>query len=315
MGWVVFSYSLPSKPQSSLRVTLWRRLRRLGAVAPKSGIYVLPARDECIEAFQWLTQEVQQANGEALVMHVEQFEALTDSQLIELFREARREDYAELEAQVEAMEKAFSLKTKPEVHQIRDLLGKLRRRYADLAHVDFFNTSEGTQLAARLASMEQALSPKDIFVENLAPVALSEYQNKHWVTRPRPHVDRLACIWLIRHFIDANAIIRYAQQPQLGEVAFDMREGEFGHQGNLCSFETMIARFSLNHPGLGTIAAIVHEIDLRDGRYARPETTGIDVVLRGWLLAGLPDQELESRGVDLFEGLYAGLSGEERSAS
>jgi hypothetical protein len=69
MTWIVFSYSLPSKAQSSPRVALWRRLRRLGAISPTGGVHILPARDECLEAFQWLVQEVQQAQGEALVIH------------------------------------------------------------------------------------------------------------------------------------------------------------------------------------------------------------------------------------------------------
>lgn len=90
MSWIVFSHSLPSHVHSSPRVALWRRLRGLGAISPTSGIYVLPARQECIEAFQWLAQEVQHAKGEALVMRVEQFEGLADAQLIERFREARR---------------------------------------------------------------------------------------------------------------------------------------------------------------------------------------------------------------------------------
>ncbi len=68
MSWLVFSYSLPSKGQSSPRVTLWRRLRRLGAISVKTGIHILPDQEEYIEGFQWLAQEVQQAKGEALVL-------------------------------------------------------------------------------------------------------------------------------------------------------------------------------------------------------------------------------------------------------
>ena len=95
MTWFVFSYSLPSKAQSSPRVALWRRLRRLGAITLTGGIHVLPAREEDLEAFQWLAEEVQQAKGEALVMRVEQFEGLTDADLIERFRRVRAEDYAD----------------------------------------------------------------------------------------------------------------------------------------------------------------------------------------------------------------------------
>ena len=91
MNWVVFSYSLPSKSNSSPRVTLWRRMQRLGAVSPAGGTQVLPAREECVEAFQWLAQEIQQTGGRAFVMHVQQFDGLSDQQLVDLFHSSRAE--------------------------------------------------------------------------------------------------------------------------------------------------------------------------------------------------------------------------------
>ena len=87
-----------------------------------------------------------------------------------------------------------------------------------------------------------------------------------------------------------------------------MRDAVFGHEGNLCTFETMLAAFGLNESALKVLAEIVHEIDIRDGRYARPETVGVDIILKGWLLAGLSDSELELRGLDLFEALYTTFS-------
>src|SRR5918997_3172607 len=98
MEWIVFSYSLPSKGSSSPRVTLWRRLRRLGAIAPAGGVHLLPARDECLEAFQWLAQEIRQAQGEAMVLHVRRVDGLADQEIISLFQTARTEEYAEVDA-------------------------------------------------------------------------------------------------------------------------------------------------------------------------------------------------------------------------
>jgi hypothetical protein len=83
--------------------------------------------------------------------------------------------------------------------------------------------------------------------------------------------------------------------------------GEFGHRGNLCTFETMLRAFALKEPALRAIAEIVHEVDLRDARYMRPEVPGVEAVLNGWLKAGLSDQELEAHGAILFEGLYVAL--------
>lgn len=313
MNWLVFSYSLPSKSQSSPRVALWRRLRRIGAISVKTGVHVLPAREECMEAFQWLAQEVQQAKGEALVIHVEKFEGLSEEQLIELFRAARQQEYAEIDAQAEELEKNISPQTKPEERErLRDAIAKLRKRYTEILRVDFFDCPQASLVAARLTRIEQALSFRELSAADLIPAAIAKYQDKRWVTRPRPFVDRLACAWLIRRFINPNATIRYSLQPEPDEVAFDMKEGEFGHCGNLCSFETMLVRFALDKPGLRTIGDIVHELDLRDGQYAHPETVGVEAVLRGWLLAGLSDTELESRAVELFEGLYATFSREEK---
>src|SRR5215471_18907748 len=105
MAWVVFSYSLPSAGRSSPRVAVWRRLRALGAVSPKGGVHVLPAREDAVEAFQWLAQEVEHAKGEALLMRVERFEGVSDAQLIALFQEARKQDYAALDERAANLEK------------------------------------------------------------------------------------------------------------------------------------------------------------------------------------------------------------------
>jgi hypothetical protein len=124
-------------------------------------------------------------------------------------------------------------------------------------------------------------------------------------------VDRLACAWLIRRFLNPQAMIRYAPNPLPDEIAFDMPDARFGHHGNLCTFETMLRAFGFDDPALHAVAEVVHEIDLRDGVYTRLETTGIDAVLRGWLRLDLPDADREARGCALFDGLYAALHASE----
>ena len=314
MSWVVFSYSLPSKARSSPRVAVWRRLRTLGAISPKGGVHVLPPRDECVEAFQWLAQEVEQAKGEALLLRVERFEGLSDAHLIELFQAARRQDYEALDTRAAALEKSLGTKDRRARDRLRarDILARLRREHAAIARVDFFDCPSGAQAAARLARIEQALAPGQAAEARVAPAAVAAYRGKRWVTRPHPHVDRLACAWLIRRFINPGAQIRYASTPEPDEVAFDMRGAPFGHRGNLCTFETMIKAFALDDPGLRAIAEIVHEVDLRDGRYARPEVPGVDAILKGW--ATYTDAERESHGIALFDGLHAALSQVPRAA-
>jgi hypothetical protein len=306
MNWLVFSYSLPPKSQSSPRVTLWRRLRRLGAISPKNSVHILPAREECIEAFQWLTQEVQQMQGEAIVMYVDRFEGLDDQQLIELFRAARSSDYTEILTQAETLETEMT--TSAQIDQFPESLAKLRKRYTEIFRIDFFDTPVATDVAARLTKLEQMLDRSEQLVDSLPSCSIGDYQNTRWVTRPRPYIDRLACAWLIRRFINPNATIRYSLDPDPDEVAFDMKEGEFTHWGNLCSFETMLVKFALKEPGLKTLGEIIHELDLQDGLYLHPHTTGLETIVRGWLLMGLSDQELESKGVALFDGLYTSLA-------
>jgi hypothetical protein len=306
MKWLVFSYSLSSKSRSSPRVTLWRRLRRIGSISMKTGVYVLPVRDECIEAFQWLMQEVQQVQGDALVSYVEQFEGLNDQQIIELFRQTRQQDYLEIDARLEELEKKINSQSKITPSEIKEAIAKLKKRYNEILTIDFFDCSDAQIIAARLTKIEQYLQLPHS--ENLVSLTITKYQNKRWVTRPRPFVDRLACIWLIRKFIDPDAIIRYSWQPETDEIAFDMKKAEFGHQGNLCSFETMMLRFDLKETGVIAIAKIVHELDLRDGQYISSEAVGVETILRGWLLANFTDLELESLGIKLFEGLYFAFS-------
>lgn len=309
MSWMVFSYSLPSKSSSSPRVALWRRLRRIGAISLKGGINVLPARDECIEAFQWLAQEVQQAKGEALIMQVERFEGLADEEIIELFRTAKSEEYQEIETQAIELEKALGGNSRLEERSsLLETLEKLRKQHSEIARVDFFDCPDGQRVTTILNRVAQALSASVSAAVEIPHTAIAQYQDKQWVTRPRPYIDRLACIWLIRRFVNPNAVIRYAHEIAPDEVAFEMKDATFGHCGNLCTFEVMTATFGLNNPGIQAVGEIVHEIDLRDRQYARPETAGIDALLQGWFLANLSDAELENCGIKLFEGLYAVFS-------
>ena len=270
---------------------------------------MLPPREECIEAFQWLAQEIQQTGGRAFVMHVQKFDGLTDEQLIDLFHSSRAEDYAEIETEVADLEDLLdeALEANHRV-QIQDALSKLQRQHADVARIDYFGCPAGKQVQSRLAKVAQALAPGPALDMGIKPVSLADYKNRRWVTRPRPHVDRLACAWLIRRYINPEAMIRYSEKPAPGEVAFDMNGAEFGHTGNLCTFETMIRAFNLEAPGLSVMAGIIHEVDLRDERYLHIETPGIDAVLKGWLSLNLSDEELENHGLALFNGLFDALA-------
>jgi hypothetical protein len=261
-----------------------------------------------MEAFQWLAQETRTTNGEAAVMRITQFEGLTDQQVVALFCAARVEDYRHIETHAADLRQNLADGKGMDVSQARDTLGKLRRRYAEIARIDYFECTEGRRVASLLNDIERSLSPAASAGHYVPHADVAQYRDKRWVTRPHPYVDRLACAWLIRHFVNPQASIRYSNRANQDEVAFDMNQGEFGHRGNLCTFETMKLAFGLESPGLQAIAEIVHEIDLHDDRYAWPEIAGIETLLSGWSMASLSDVELESKGVSLFEGLYSAFS-------
>ncbi len=299
--WVALTYSLPSAAASSRRVAVWRRLRALGAVSPTGSLYLLPESEETREALDWLAQEIETGGGEALVLGIDRLEGDAERRLIELSRTARDEDYHKIAAEAEEAERAGKA-------GLRERLERLRRRFAEVSRIDFFQAPGRTAAAAVLARLEGALGGDKAAGREVSRADLDRYKGRKWVTRPRPHVDRLACAWLIRRFVDPQAEIRYGETAKEGEVSFDMRNAEFGHRGNRCTFETLIAVFGLQgDPALSALAEIVHEIDLRDGTSARPEIPGVDAALRGWSAAGWSDGELERHGIALFEGLYLGF--------
>ena len=196
MRWLAFAYSL-SDTSSSRRVAVWRRLRQLGSVAPAGLVHLLPDGDEAREAFGWLAQEIRDGGGQALVMETE----LQDSEravVVEAFRAARDEDYRKIAEEAEA------LVLSPD----RARLEKLRRRFDEVSRIDFYAAPEGPRAAAALAR----LAPESEGPE-VPEADPSLYRGRTWVTRPRPHVDRLASAWLIRRFIDPEAVIRYWRAP------------------------------------------------------------------------------------------------------
>jgi hypothetical protein len=306
LNWTVIAFSFPAAAGSTARVAAWRRLKRLGAISPRHGLYVLPGRDSCNEAATWLSQEVEQAGGEALVMNVESFTGLDDDQLFLLFHAAIAERYQPLEGRLAEVARRLAADER-DAGLTADLaaeIGRVQAEFDEVAQTDYFDSPGGRVLAATLQRLREDVSMLSREPVPVPRQQLETYRGRVWVTRARPHIDRTACAWLIRRFIDPQAEIRYRSQPQDGEVPFDMAAGEFRHLGNRCTFEVMLDAFGLEERGLQPIAEIVHEIDLRDSRYARPEVPGVEAVLSGWHSSGLSDEEIERAAQALFDGLY-----------
>lgn len=298
--WLLLLLSLPPRP-SSLRVRAWRRLRALGAVALKSGAYLLPFSPDRYEQFQWLAQEVQKDRGEATLLKVDRVENMKQPEVVRLFHEARNADYATLTDRYRKLGSAKRPRAGEE-------LARLAREMDRLADIDFFEAPGRQQaLRAREAAERRATGPVKPATRPAGGLDFEALRGRRWATRPRPHVDRIASAWLIKRFIDpaAEFVFAAADEVPAGAIPFDMAGVEFGHQGDDCTFETLLHRSGLRDRRLAAIAEIVHEADLRDGKFPRDEARGLDLVLRGLLAAIKDDHEALAQGLTLFDGLYS----------
>jgi hypothetical protein len=309
--WLLLIHQIPPKPDY-FRVKVGRRLQRIGAVAIKSSVYVLPATEQALEDFQWLLREIAEGGGEASICRSAFVDGLTDGDIEGLFHDARSRDYEEIVADARATLKALPPGRRPTREQREageDALAKLRKRVAAVASIDFFGTRERSGAAEALGAIEARLRPPAAEAAARTPSSGQERpRGRTWVTRQGIFVDRIASAWLIRRFIDPEARFKFVAsegyRPKRAELRFDMFEAEYTHDGDRCTFETLLREFGLEDRALAGIAEIVHDIDLRDGRFGREDAAGIERVLAG-IAAACPDDATRlERGAALFDGLY-----------
>lgn len=316
MTWLLFFYSVPSKPVSS-RMRVWRRLAKSGAIQYKGAVYALPYNEEHYELFQWLSSEVASMNGEASFVKVETIETMKDSELIALFNLQREKDYRnignaleELERKLENIKKGAAMQ---DLKKLSELFDKSSREFTEVQKVDFFTSKAGNALKKRFEKAGndiKKISGMDAKVRTVVPSRAEDYQERTWVTRKKPFVDRMASAWLVKKFIDKKAVFKFIEEKEKEpvdkcDVLFDMAGGEFTHTGTLCTFETLLSSFSLKDKVLKKIAEFVHELDIRDGLHQNPETKGIEEILRGIIKTTGDDAEALKRGMEVFEMLYA----------
>ncbi|WP_243698785.1 chromate resistance protein ChrB domain-containing protein [Paracoccus alkanivorans] len=308
--WLLLIHQLPSKP-AYLRVKIWRRLQNIGAVAVKSTVYALPATAETQEDFAWLLKEIIEGGGEAMVCEARLIDGLSDDQARALFDTARDADYEALATEARALASTLDAAAgSEEKNEARAQIRRLRKQLADVMAIDFFGATGRLAAEGIIAALEIRLATdEDINAsDSLAVPTAEDLKGRIWVTRKGVHIDRIACSWLIRRFIDPDAVIRFVPgkgyTPKPGELRFDMFEGEFTHEGDRCSFEVLLARAGLDDPALQAIAEIVHDIDLKDGKFARDEATGIAHLIAGIAVAHAEDEERIAQGGPVFDNLY-----------
>jgi hypothetical protein len=298
---------VPPTP-SSLRVRVWRRLRALGAVALKRSAYLLPDTPDRYEDFQWLAQEIQRDGGEATLIRVQQIENVDPGDVLRLFHEPRDRDFRQLAVRYRKVLQNLDRKSEAARARMTDEVARLSKEHRRIREIDFFDAPGGAEvrrleevIAMRTRRPEPPRSPEPPGLD------LTTLRGRRWVTRPRPHVDRVASAWLIRRFIDAEAVFVFAPPAEFPKdaIPFDAPGVELSHQGEDCTFETLVKRARLRDRRLVRLAEVVHEADLRDGKYAHEEARGIDVAIRALLAASADDHQVLAHGMMLFEGLYA----------
>ena len=308
--WLLLIHQLPTKP-AYFRVKIWRRLNDLGAVLVKNSVYALPASAETQEDFEWLLREIAEGGGEAVLCEARLIDGLSDQQVRELFNAARDEAYDGLAGEARELAGEVNGEIEPAKRtELRARLTRLRTRRDQVVTVDFFGANGRETVDGLIGEVVQMLATEKDAEPMTDPARkTSALKGRIWVTREGVHVDRIASAWLIKYFIDPEAEFKFVPArgyaPVAGELRFDMYDAEFTHEGDRCTFEVLLAHGDLGaDPALQAIAEIVHDIDLKDGKFAREEAAGIKTLIASICMATADDEERLARGKAVFDDLY-----------
>ncbi|RKG59367.1 ChrB protein [Corallococcus sp. AB011P] len=310
--WLLLLHQLPMQP-AYLRVKVWRHLQRIGAISLKNSAWVLPANEDTREDLQWVAQEVARSGGEASMLEARLLEGLDDEAVAALFIAARDADYHALAEEARELERETRRTLRKEGPQALSAgLARLRRRLDEVARIDFFNASGRETLDGLLGGLDEMLARALRKEASPAPApadVTASPRGATWVTRKGIHVDRMASAWLIRRFIDPDARFRFvpgrSHAASPGELRFDMFEGEYTHEGESCTFEVLLQRFGLRDGALVALSEMVHDIDLKDAKFGRPETAGFERLVAGIALNNPTDEERLARASAVLDDLYA----------
>jgi hypothetical protein len=304
--WLLLIHQLPAKP-AYFRVKVWRRLQGIGAVAVKSTVYALPASAETQEDFEWLLKEILEGSGEAMICEARLIDGLSDDEARALFDRARDEDYDALAKEARTLTVTLAAGDDEAALVARPQIRRLRKRLADVASIDFFGAAGRLAAEGLIAGLEGKFE-KELKIPQEQAKPGAELKGRIWVTRQGVHIDRIACAWLIGRFIDPQASFRFVAgkgyTPAEHELRFDMFEGDFTHEGDRCSFEVLLARAGLAEPALQAIGEIVHDIDLKDGKFGRAEAAGIASLIDGIAAVTSDDEQRVAQGGPILDSLY-----------
>ena len=314
--WLLIFYSVPSQPVSN-RMMIWRKLSKAGAVQLKGAVYILPATEEHEEFLQWLIGEVKSMGGDGAFVRSAEIRSMDEADIRALFIKQSEQEYRGFDKNLDALERKVQSITKGSNKGDAGTLGvqvaKIAKDLENVYRRDFFSSPFGGVMAKRMQALESGLKGLG---RNTAekPAAIKprravDYQGRTWATRKNPFVDRMASAWLIKRFIDPKASFVFIDDRNVAsidknKVAFDMRGGAFTHVGDLCTFEVLVRSFGIKDKAVKKIAEIVHDLDVKDEKYGKPEAAGVEDILAGIRKTAKNNADGLERGMAAFEMLY-----------
>jgi hypothetical protein len=309
MGWLLLIHQLPPRPLY-LRAQVRRRLAQVGALALKNSVYVLPSTAERLEDLQWIAQEAIAGGGDAIVCRAEFVGTPTDNELRTRFRDDASGRFAPVrQAVTEYLTALRRRRSSPPAGS--DVL-RLQRMVDAAAKTDFFDSEAGVEVQTLMAAVKGLLKESKPSKQRGRSTPV-ELKGRVWVTRRDPHIDRLATAWLIRRFVDPAARFRFVDPDgatvRKGEQSFDMVGADFTHEGDTCSFETMVSRLRLQDPALRHLSEIVHDLDLKDGKFGRPDAAGVQRLVDGLSAAHADSGARVQAALPIFDTLFASFGG------
>jgi len=308
--WYLLTHNVPPRPLY-LRAKIRQRLAQVGAVALKNSVYVLPKNDDALEDFQWIAQEVVSGGGTAHIVEANFVSPPTD-EIVATFRTERDADYEALIAE------AREARKRGRAADAGNVVARLSKRLDEIRRIDFFDAPRRTAAEEAIAALHERAARASGKEKPRMLKERPELVGRTWVTRPGVKVDRIATAWFVRRFIDPKAKFRFAPPdarfaPPEGrssnaELRFDMVGGDFTHDGDRCTLETLVRTAGLPDRGVKAIAEIVHDLDLKDGKFGRPEAAGIARMIEGLVARYTNDEERLEHGFAMFDDLHEALS-------
>ena len=307
--WSILLVTLPTQP-NAVRLRIWRALKALGCAALRDGAYVLPLSEA--PALEALAVEVRDNGGQASVLTLSPKDEAQKQDVLAQFD--RAEAYAVWN---ESVKLAFSIfQTLPEA-EARKRLRNITEALLAIKRIDYYPSDEAFKNDAMLTLLRQAFDTRFSKGEphpapgKIARLDVAKFQRKRWATRERPWVDRMACAWLIKRFIDPHAQFVWLQDPTKAPrnvLGFDYDGARFTHMGTQgqerVSFEVLMASFGLDaDPQLATIAQAVHYLDA--GGIPVALATGLEAILGGLREVHADDDALINATGAVFDALYA----------